>query len=201
MESHSKSRVQMMLQACAVYVAFGVAVWGVVDLAVGAFSLSQLLLRLVMIGSVAGLPIVAATTWFLVLRHQKTSPPENEDRVSAHWIGVIAGGVSATMIFCALLLTMQPLERPVSTDSPTDIEYLAAIAVMPFENLSNDGANEHFAIGIADGIVTNLQSWGAFPVIGRSATEPYRGVSPDLMDVASTPYDRPEAVTDRRAAL
>jgi len=186
LESHSKSRVQMTLQASAVYVAFGVAVWGVVDLAVGAFSLSQHLLRLIMIGSVAGLPIVAATTWFLVLRHQKTGPPEDEDRLSAHWIGVIAGGVSATAIICVLLLTMRPLEHPVLTDRPTDIEYLAAIAVMPFENLSNDGENEHFAIGIADGIVTNLQSWGVFPVIGRSATEPYRGVSPDLMDVAST---------------
>jgi TolB-like protein/protein involved in temperature-dependent protein secretion len=57
---------------------------------------------------------------------------------------------------------------------------------MPFQNLSDDGANEHFAIGIADGIVTNLQSWGAFPVIGRSATDHYRGTSPDLMTVAST---------------
>ena len=186
LEFHSKSPVQMTLEACAVYVAFVVAVWGVVDLAVGAFSLPDHFLRLIMIGSVAGLPIVAATTWFLVLRRRKARRPDWLGRVSPHWSGVIAGGVSTTLIFFVLLLSMQPYKLPVTTDSPARIEYLAAIAIMPFENLSNDGANEHFAIGIADGIVTNLQSWGVFPVIGRSSTEPYRGTSPDLIDVAST---------------
>ncbi len=186
MGAQTKSRAQKTLQACAVYIAAGLAIWGAVDLAVGAFSLSQHVLRIVMIASVAGLPFVAATTWFFIVRHERTAPSDLARGISAHWSGVITGGVSAVAIFFALSLTIQPLGQPISTSSPTSVANRAAIAIMPFENLSDDGANEHFAIGIADGIVTNLQSWGAFPVIGRSATKSYRGTSPDLMTVAST---------------
>ena len=64
--------------------------------------------------------------------------------------------------------------------------YRAAIAVMPFANLSDDGSNEHFAIGIGDDIVTNLQSWGSFPVLGRGVTEPYRGTTPNLDEISAS---------------
>ncbi len=178
MAAQSGSRLQVTAQACAVYVAFGVAVWGVVDLTVEAFSLSPSLLRIAMIASVIGLPVVAVASWILTGRQKAANVP-------AQWGGVVTGCICASVIFLSLFLT-QPEEQPVTGDRRGSIEYLAAIAVMPFENLSSDGANEHFAIGIADGIVTNLQGWGAFPVIGRNATESYRGSSPDLMQVASS---------------
>jgi TolB-like protein len=62
----------------------------------------------------------------------------------------------------------------------------AAIAVMPFENLSEDDADLHFASGIPDDIVTSLQSWGVFPVISRNSTRAYDDRNLDLPSVASS---------------
>ncbi len=60
----------------------------------------------------------------------------------------------------------------------------AAIAVMPFVNLSDDAAQEYFADGITEDIITSLQSIRTFPIIARTSTFSYKGTSPDLRQVA-----------------
>jgi TolB-like protein/Tfp pilus assembly protein PilF len=50
-----------------------------------------------------------------------------------------------------------------------------SIAVMPFENLSEDKENAHFADGIQDDILTNLAKIGDLKVISRISVMAYRG--------------------------
>ena len=50
-----------------------------------------------------------------------------------------------------------------------------AIAVLPFENLSDDPKQAIFADGLAEELITRLSGWRAFPVIGRVSSFHYRG--------------------------
>jgi TolB-like protein len=51
----------------------------------------------------------------------------------------------------------------------------AAIAVLPFADLTDGGAQSYFADAITDDLVTGLQSFRSFPIIARSSTFQYRG--------------------------
>jgi TolB-like protein/Flp pilus assembly protein TadD len=59
-----------------------------------------------------------------------------------------------------------------------------SIAVLPFENLSEEKANEYFAAGIQDEILTKLASIGDLKVISRSSTAKYKSKPEDLRTVA-----------------
>ena len=59
-----------------------------------------------------------------------------------------------------------------------------AIAVLPFENRSDDPKDAVFADGLADDLITRLSSWRAFPVIARTSSFRYRG-DVDLKRVVS----------------
>ncbi|MFO1506272.1 MAG: hypothetical protein U1F23_04230 [Lysobacterales bacterium] len=55
-----------------------------------------------------------------------------------------------------------------------------SIAVLPFENLSDDKANAYFASGMQDEILTRLAGIGALKVISRTSTEQYASHPPSL---------------------
>ena len=58
-----------------------------------------------------------------------------------------------------------------------------AVAVLPFLNLSDDPAQEYFADGIAEDLITNLSAWRWFPVIARNSTFVYKGHAVSLKQV------------------
>jgi TolB-like protein/Tfp pilus assembly protein PilO len=61
----------------------------------------------------------------------------------------------------------------------------AAIAVIPFVNMSNDPDQEYFADGITEDLITGLQSFQSFPIIARTSTFQYKGTSPDVREIAA----------------
>jgi adenylate cyclase len=58
------------------------------------------------------------------------------------------------------------------------------IAVLPFDNLSNDPEQEYFADGIAEDLITRLGCFRWCPVIARDSSFVYKGASIDLRRVA-----------------
>jgi TolB-like protein/Tfp pilus assembly protein PilF len=58
-----------------------------------------------------------------------------------------------------------------------------SIAVLPFENLSDDKENAFFADGIQDDILTNLSKIGELKVISRTSVMPYRGKATNVRDI------------------
>ena len=60
-----------------------------------------------------------------------------------------------------------------------------AIAVLPFDNLSQDPEQEFFADGIAEDILTRLAMWRWLPVIARNSSFTYKGRSTDVRVVGS----------------
>src|SRR5205807_5824402 len=61
-----------------------------------------------------------------------------------------------------------------------------SIAVLPFENLSDEKENAYFADGIQDDILTNLSKIGDLKVISRTSVMPYRGHTQNLRDIGKT---------------
>lgn len=57
----------------------------------------------------------------------------------------------------------------------------AAIAVLPFTNLSGDPAQDYFADGIAGDILSGLQTWRTFPVISRNSSFLYQDRAGDVV--------------------
>ncbi len=60
-----------------------------------------------------------------------------------------------------------------------------SIAVMPFENRSEDKANSYFADGVQDEILTRLAKIADLKVISRTSTQHYKSVPENLRDIAS----------------
>ena len=81
-------------------------------------------------------------------------------------------GLAATM---GVVIWKSTLTRPLPT---------TGIAVLPFENLSEEKANAYFADGIQDEILTRLSKIGDLKVISRSSTQHYRSVPKNLPEIA-----------------
>jgi TolB-like protein/Tfp pilus assembly protein PilF len=59
-----------------------------------------------------------------------------------------------------------------------------SIAVLPFDNLSADPAQEYFADGIVEDIITALSRFKSFAVIARNSSFVYKGRAVDIRQVA-----------------
>ena len=59
-----------------------------------------------------------------------------------------------------------------------------SIAVLPFENLSEDKANAYFAEGIQDEILTRLSKIADLKVISRTSTQHYKSAPENLSEIA-----------------
>ena len=61
-----------------------------------------------------------------------------------------------------------------------------SIAVLPFENLSDEKENAYFADGIQDDVLTNLSKVGDLKVISRTSVMPYRGKASNVREIGKT---------------
>ncbi len=68
--------------------------------------------------------------------------------------------------------------------APTASPNEKSIAVLPFENLSEDKSNTYFADGIQDEILTRLSKIADLKVISRTSTQRYKNKSQKLSDIA-----------------
>jgi TolB-like protein/Flp pilus assembly protein TadD len=89
---------------------------------------------------------------------------------------MITAVVSGLFVF---LTERSPTGAITSTVAPEK-----SIAVLPFENLSEEKANAYFADGIQDEILTKLAGIGDLKVISRSSTAKYKSKPEDLKIVA-----------------
>jgi serine/threonine protein kinase/tetratricopeptide (TPR) repeat protein len=59
-----------------------------------------------------------------------------------------------------------------------------SLAVLPLENLSHDPAQEYFADGMTDALITDLAKAGNFRVISRTSVMPYKAAKKPLPSIA-----------------
>ena len=66
-----------------------------------------------------------------------------------------------------------------------NIKEKASIAVLPFDNMSNDPDQEYFSDGMTEDIITELSHLRWLDVIARNSSFSYKGKSPDIRQVSS----------------
>src|SRR5439155_23773799 len=141
--------------------AYVIVAGGIIQLASAAFPAWELpnwALRLVIVLLLIGFPIALILAWAFDVTPKgiKTTPafsPSAHRRRNLIMLIVTGVLVSATAGFFLLL--------PGASARKID----KSIAVLPFENLSDDKENAYFADGIQDDILTNLSKIGDLKVI------------------------------------
>src|SRR5260370_34622110 len=94
------------------------------------------------------------------------------------YVVVIGGGISIALFFLGRYTAGTPRQSEAATVS------LKSIAVLPFENLSDDKANAYFAEGVKDEILTKLAAVRDLKVISRTSTAKYQSKPDNLKAVA-----------------
>jgi len=94
---------------------------------------------------------------------------------------LLLGG--ALVVSFALLLHRGTL-APVPVKNPPTLVPERSIAVLPFENRSEEKTNAYFADAIQDEILTRLSKITALKVISRTSTEHYRSAPENLREIA-----------------
>src|SRR5205814_8111443 len=72
----------------------------------------------------------------------------------------------------------------IQTTSPATLVPEKSIAVLPFENRSEDKANVYFADGMQDEILTRLSKIADLKVISRTSTQHYKSAPENLPELA-----------------
>jgi len=72
---------------------------------------------------------------------------------------------------------------PTNASAPLALPDKPSIAVLPFQNMSGDAEQEHFADGMVEDIITGLSQSKALLVIARNSTFTYKGKAVDIKQV------------------
>jgi TolB-like protein/Tfp pilus assembly protein PilF len=89
--------------------------------------------------------------------------------------------IIAVLLLVISVLLFQRLRPGVSPTVPPALE--KSIAVLPFENLSEDKANAYFADGIQEEILTRLAKIADLKVISRTSTQRYQSKPGNLSEI------------------
>jgi TolB-like protein/class 3 adenylate cyclase/Tfp pilus assembly protein PilF len=101
-------------------------------------------------------------------------------RAAFRWMSL---GVASFLAVIALIgfLLLRYRRSPAAAELPA-LE--KSIAVLPFENRSEDKANAYFADGIQDEILTRLSKIADLKVISRTSTQHYKSAPENLREIA-----------------
>ena len=159
-------------------VAYVIAAGGMIQLASAVFPAWELpswSLRLVILLLLAGFPIALILAWVLEVTPEgiRTTPTlPSMPRRKRNVIALLAVGIVVSAAAGVFLL---PRAAARKIDK--------SIAVLPFENFSDDKDNAFFADGIQDDILTNLAKIGDLKVISRTSVMPYRGKEKNVREI------------------
>jgi TolB-like protein/Tfp pilus assembly protein PilF len=145
----------------------------------------QLLVALIILG----LPIALGLAWAFELTPEGLKRTEEVDyaAAAAHkkraWIYVVIAGALASIGLFSLGRYSAINTAPRQSEAATRIQQ-KSIAVLPFENLSDDKQNTYFADGVQDQILTNLGRVSDLRVISHTTVRQYKsGVPRNLREI------------------
>src|SRR5262245_26656598 len=170
-------------------VAYGVVAWFLTQFTTQVFPFFEIpnsAVRFVVIALAVGFPIAMLLSWIYELTPEGVVRTEDLDPVEARSVQRKSGRLLDFIIIGALLLVIAMLivgRLPFYRQTGETISK-KSIAVLPFENLSEDKANAYFADGIQEEILTRLASIADLTVISRSSTQLYRSKPRNLREIA-----------------
>src|SRR5437588_8409799 len=134
----------------------------------------------------AGFPLALILAWAFELTPEgikrtedlDQTPPQQSRNRAWIYVFIIAGAISIGLFF----LGRYTASRGAGARQVESFE--KSIAVLAFENLSDDKANAYFATGIQDEIMTRLAKIADLKVISRTSTQQYQSKPGNLSQIA-----------------
>src|SRR5207302_465771 len=171
-----------------VAIAYGAVAWLLMQVASQIFPFFEIpnwAVRLVVLLLIIGFPIALIIAWAFELTPEGIKRTEDLDRTpqqqfkSRAWIYIviIAGAISVSLFFLGRYTAANKQSGPAEVSTKS-------IAVLPFENLSEEKANAYFATGIQDEIMTRLAKIADLKVISRTSTQQYQSKPGNLSQIA-----------------
>ena len=114
------------------------------------------------------------------VKPEESIAPQTARRLNRMIIAVL---VLALGYFAVDKFVLAPRRAAAPNESPSSAS-TKSIAVLPFENLSEDKANAYFAEGIQDEILTRLAKVADLKVIARTSTQKFKSAPENLSEIA-----------------
>jgi TolB-like protein/Tfp pilus assembly protein PilF len=177
-----------------VAVAYAIVGWLVVQIATQVFPFLEIpnwVVRLVIALVAIGFPIALVIAWAFEITPQGIERTEVADTMPAAarqkkhawiYVVVIAAAISVALFFLGRY-TAQSREggRPPAIAGSLPQK---SIAVLPFDNLSEEKGNAYFAEGVQDEILTRLAKVADLKVISRTSTQHFKSAPENLPQIA-----------------
>jgi TolB-like protein/Tfp pilus assembly protein PilF len=165
--------------------AYAVVGWLIIQIATQTFPFLEIpswAPRLVILLVIIGFPVALMVAWAFQLTPQGVKRTDAVDETATThsaghgwiYVAVVAGLMSGGLFF------LGRYSAPRETSQVTT----KSIAVLPFENRSEDKANAFFADGIQDEILTRLAKIAELKVISRTSTLRYKSSPENLPQIA-----------------
>jgi TolB-like protein/Tfp pilus assembly protein PilF len=150
------------------------------------FSIPNWVVRLIVLLTIIGFPIAVVCAWAFEVTSEGIKLEGQADHTITRKTGrkltaliVIIAAVAAGVTGFRFLHSQQSMEVVKQPLLAVAIES-KSIAVLPFENRSEDKANAYFAVGIQDEILVRLAKIADLKVISRTSTQHYKSVPENL---------------------
>jgi|HubBroStandDraft_6_1064221.scaffolds.fasta_scaffold01069_10 TolB-like protein/DNA-binding winged helix-turn-helix (wHTH) protein/Tfp pilus assembly protein PilF len=98
----------------------------------------------------------------------------------------IAAGVAAVVfvaVVLAFVLNLGGIREKWIKPAPAQSRTISSLAVLPLEDLSSDPAQQYFADGITDELITDLAQISNLKVISRTSTIQYKGTKKSIPEI------------------
>ncbi len=168
-------------------VVYGMAAWLLAQIATQVFPFFEIpnwTVRFVVIALVLGFPIAMLLAWLYeftpegIVRTEDVDPKKSIRQSTGRKLDFAIIGV-LLLVIAMLIYQRFPFRSETGETIPQK-----SIAVLPFENSSEDKANAYFAEGIQDEILTRLAKIADLKVISRTSTQRYKSTPNNLPEIA-----------------
>src|SRR6266566_7820087 len=167
-----------------VAIAYGVTAWLLAQIVTQIFPFFEIpnwSVRLVILALVLGFPIALALAWAFeitpegIVRTEESVPSESSRR-RPHYtftVGITVVMLAAIGLFAFRLSRQKPSSAPTSESVPA-VSSVKSIAVLPFENASNEPNTEYLSEGISEALINSLSELQQLRVIARPMAFRYK---------------------------
>jgi TolB-like protein/Tfp pilus assembly protein PilF len=170
-----------------VAVAYAVIAWLLMQVASQIFPFFEIpnwAVRLVVLLLIIGFPIALVIAWAFEATPEGIKRTEAADAAGQRsrggaWIYVVLIGAALSVGLFFLGRYTASRKQTESAELPTK-----SIAVLPFENLSEEKGNAYFADGIQEEILTRLAKIADLKVISRTSTQQFQSKPANLSEIA-----------------
>jgi TolB-like protein/regulator of sirC expression with transglutaminase-like and TPR domain len=140
-------------------------------------------IRLLVLLIIVGLPVALVLAWTFEitptgLKRTEAADAAGQQSKGRTWIYVALIGAAISVALFFLGRYTAPIQRAAAGAAEK------SIAILPFENLSEEKGNAYFAEGVQDEILTRLAKIADLKVISRTSTQRFKSSPDNLREVA-----------------